>query len=127
MAATTSLTPATHEKAEQIAGMIATYHRGTDRTTGIRFYLVPGSAPMTAHRTTALGCTCQGFVRRATCSHQVGIARAEQRVEAARIAVAQANRVLYGPCVTRGCISGATGPAKRCDEHFRALVEKLGI
>ena len=122
-----SLTKQTHEKADRIASRISTFNRGTDKTTGIRFYLVPGLEPGSAHRATALGCTCDGFVRRAICSHQVGIARAEQQLEAARIAVAQANRVLYGQCCVEGCVFAAVGTSKRCAEHLAALRDQLGI
>jgi predicted nucleic acid-binding Zn finger protein len=120
MMMTQTLSRETSEKAERIAAMIGTFHRGTDKQTGVRFFLVPGSEPMTAHRTTALFCSCKGFARNAICSHQAGVARARDRAQNELIALAQRCRV-------DSCTSMSTTRSQRCDAHFQTLVDELGV
>jgi hypothetical protein len=120
MMMTQTLSRETSEKAERIAAMIGTFHRGTDKQTGIRFFLVPGSEPMTAHRTTALYCSCRGFARNAICSHQTGVARACDRAQAEVVRLAQRCRV-------ENCGRMATTRSRRCLECSQRLADELGI
>jgi predicted nucleic acid-binding Zn finger protein len=115
-----SISQATNEKADRIAAMIGTFHRGTDKRTGIRFFLVPGTEPMTAHRTTALFCSCKGFARNAICSHQAGVARARDRAQNELIRLAQR-------CIEDGCGNLRQSSQGRCFDCVGKRADRLGI
>jgi hypothetical protein len=105
-------------KAERLAAMLPLFPRGKSKIDGRGFYLIPGSKPTTAHYANHIGCTCEGHRRRGTCTHRLACLLVVQRAEAA---------APFGPCTAHGCTLAATGKARRCDEHFRQLVERLGI
>src|SRR5215208_5666951 len=88
-----TVTPAMRKKAEALAELVPTFTKGRAKD-GIHFVIVPSSDdPLhKGHRTNGLGCTCVGFDRNGTCTHQRAVALVRQRQEAARIAAAQAQR-----------------------------------
>ena len=122
-----TVSPPMARKAERLADLLPTFSRGTEKRTGIRFYIVPGSKPGTGHMTNGLACTCRGFAVRSLCTHQLAVSMVQQRQEAPRIAAAQKNREMFGQCARNGCVKAATGKARKCDEHFAAMIAALGI
>jgi hypothetical protein len=122
MMMTQTLSQATNEKAERLIEMIPTLSKGHDRATGIRFVIFPSSddPTRTGHRATALGCSCDGFKRRAICSHQAAMARARDRAQNELVALAQRCRVA-------DCGNMRESRTGRCAEHFATLVDELGI
>src|SRR5215207_3675068 len=134
---TSIITPAMKRKAERLAELVPTFTKGRAKD-GIGFVIVPSSDdPLhKGHRTNGLGCTCQGFDRNGTCTHQLAVALVRQRREAARIAAAQPVRKSaqqlyaeagpFGPCCHKGCDQAAGGKSKLCGTHLDALVAQLG-
>ena len=134
--ATAIVTPAMRRKAEQLAELVPTFHRGRSKANGQGFYLVPGSQPGTAHYTSDLGCTCPGFRHRGVCAHQQACVIVLARQTATRIAAAQppvaksaqqiyAEAGPFGPCAAKGCDQPAVGKMRKCGPHFDALLKLL--
>jgi hypothetical protein len=136
---TISVTPAMRRKAEALAELVPMLPRGRSKINGQGFYIIPSSEkPLTvAHYASDLGCTCEGFRRRGTCTHQLACAIVLQRAEAASIAAHQspakksAQQIYteagpFGPCCHTACAAAATGKNRRCAEHFQKLLDSLG-
>lgn len=133
--ATGTVTPAMRKKAEALADLVPTFSTGRSKRNGVHFVIVPGTQPGTAHWSNGLGCTCEGFRRRGTCTHSLAVSLAHQRVETAQRPVlppAKSAQQIYqeagpfGPCVGKGCTSPAQGKSRRCGPCLDALVATLG-
>lgn len=78
MTAPHMVTPSMQTKAEALAALVPTFHRGRSKRTGESFVIFPGSVPTVAHWATSYGCTCKGFDRRGTCTHSLAVSISEQ-------------------------------------------------
>jgi hypothetical protein len=119
-----SITPAMRQKAERLAEMVPTLTRGRDKRSGINYVTFPSSddPERTGHNTNGLGCTCEGFRRRATCTHALAVSLWDRRQESAHIAAAQQRRKENGCCSAVGCIMTATSKLGKCEAHTRVLL-----
>jgi hypothetical protein len=92
------VTPPMQKKAEQIAALVPTFHMGRSKRDGTPFVIVPGSTPTVAHWATSYGCTCVGFQRRGTCTHQLGVKIAQTPAAAPQPAPRRKSYAeLFGP------------------------------
>ena len=133
-----TVTPAVHQRAEQLAERIPLMARGHSKLDGCGFYVIPSSTkPQTvAYYSSDLGCTCPSFRHRGVCCHQQACLIVLQRQTAAMVAATvpapksaqqrYAEAGPFGPCCHKGCALAATGKNRRCDEHFQALLDTLG-
>jgi hypothetical protein len=122
-----TVSPPMRRKAEALAERVPLFSRGRDKTTGIQFVIVPGSAPNVGHRTNGLGCTCRGYEIRGLCTHQLAVQIHQQRQEAPRIEAAQQNCAEFGQCVSKGCIAAAVNKGRRCRPCLNRVVRQLGV
>lgn len=96
---TATVTPSMQRKADALAAQVPLFSRGRSKKTGESFVIVPGSTEGVAHWTTARGCTCIGFQKRGTCTHQLAVA---------------ASQAPRQTCLRKGCENPTEGRTRLC-------------
>lgn len=112
MKATTGYTRIQQSHADALIARARFWTRGTVKETGEQIVIFPSSKGDTSYYTSERGCTCQSYLYRGNCAHELALRTVTSRQQAY-----DSYKRVMGLCEQKGCMEDKTLDSDLCEAH----------